>query len=102
MIFYANKDNIPATVKSIEYDPYRSAYIALVFYADGAKSYIICPAKLNVGDVIISGPDSEISIGNTLPLENIPTGSIIHNVELTIHKGAQLSKVCWFLCYING
>ena len=90
--FLRNKDNIPATVKSIEYDPYRSAYIALVFYADGAKSYIICPAKLNVGDVIVSGPDSEISIGNTLPLENIPTGSIIHNVELTIHKGAQLAR----------
>ena len=90
--FLRQKDNIPATVKSIEYDPYRTAYIALLFYADGHKSYILCPNKLSVGDTVVSGPDSEISVGNALPLENIPTGSIIHNVELTIYKGAQIGR----------
>ena len=90
--FLRNKDNIPAVVKSIEYDPYRTAYIALLFYADGHKSYILAPNKLKINDTVFSGADSEISIGNSLPLENIPTGSIIHNVELTLNKGAQLAR----------
>ena len=80
--FKRNKDDIPATVKSIEYDPNRSANIALVCYADGEKRYIIAPNKLKVGDVIVSGPDSDIKVGNALPIANIPVGTIIHNIEL--------------------
>lgn len=90
--FYRSNDAVTGTIKSIEYDPYRSAYISLVFYADGSKSYVLSPLGLNVGDNITSGPDSEISTGNALPLENIPTGSIIHNVELQIHQGAKLAR----------
>ncbi len=86
------KDDIPATVKTIEYDPNRSANIALLVYADGAKSYIIAPNGLSVGDVLYSGPNSDIKIGNTLPLANIPVGTIIHNVELQPGKGGQLCR----------
>ena len=88
--FKRNKDDIPATVKSIEYDPNRSANIALVCYADGEKRYIIAPNKLKVGDVIVSGPDSDIKVGNALPIANIPVGTIIHNIELKPGNGAQL------------
>ncbi|MGH4120667.1 50S ribosomal protein L2 [Clostridium sp.] len=90
--FKRNKDDIPAKVSTIEYDPNRSAYIALVVYADGEKRYIIAPVGLKVGDVIVSGPDSDIKNGNTLPILNIPIGSTIHNVELQVGKGAQLVR----------
>ncbi len=90
--FKRNKDNIPATVKSIEYDPNRTANIALLAYADGTKTYIIAPNGLSVGDVLYSGPEADIKTGNTLPLANIPVGTIIHNVELKAGKGAQLCR----------
>jgi large subunit ribosomal protein L2 len=90
--FKRNKDGIPAKVSTIEYDPNRSAYIALVCYSDGEKRYIIAPVGLKVGDVIISGSDSDIKTGNTLPILNIPIGSTIHNVELQVGKGAQLVR----------
>jgi len=90
--FKRNKDNIPATVKSIEYDPNRTANLALLAYADGTKTYIIAPDGLSVGDVLYSGPEADIKTGNTLPLANIPVGTIIHNVELKAGKGAQLCR----------
>ncbi len=86
------RDGIPATVKAIEYDPNRTANIALLVYADGVKSYIIAPAGLKVGAVLYSGPDADIQIGNALPLQNIPVGTLIHNVELKPGKGAQLAR----------
>lgn len=90
--FKRTKDGIPAKVATIEYDPNRSAYIALVNYADGEKRYIIAPVGLKVGDVIVSGPDSDIKVGNTLPIANIPVGTVIHNIELQVGKGAQLVR----------
>ena len=90
--FKRNKDGIPAKVSTIEYDPNRSAYIALVTYTDGEKRYIIAPVGLKVGDVIYSGSDVDIKVGNTLPIKNIPVGTIIHNVELQAGKGAQLVR----------
>ncbi|MBU3160186.1 50S ribosomal protein L2 [Clostridium frigoris] len=90
--FKRNKDAIPAKVSTIEYDPNRSAYIALVVYADGEKRYIIAPVGLKVGDVIVSGADADIKVGNTLPIINIPLGSTIHNIELQVGKGAQLVR----------
>lgn len=90
--FKRKKDGIPGKVTAIEYDPNRSANIALIVYADGEKRYIIAPNKLNVGDTIVSGPDADIKIGNTLPLKNIPVGTLIHNVELKAGKGGQLAR----------
>lgn len=90
--FKRNKDDIFATVKTIEYDPNRSANIALVVYADGEKRYIIAPKNLKVGDKIVSGPNSDIKVGNALPIANIPVGTIIHNIELKPGKGAQLVR----------
>jgi ribosomal protein L2, bacterial/organellar len=90
--FKRNKDGIPATVATIEYDPNRSANIALLNYADGEKRYIIAPAGLNVGDKLLSGPDADIVVGNCLPLENIPVGTLIHNIELTPGKGGQIAR----------
>jgi len=90
--FKRNKDDIPAKVKTIEYDPNRSANIALIVYADGEKRYILAPNKLEVGATVISGPTSDIQIGNALPLTNIPVGTIIHNIELKAGKGAQLVR----------
>lgn len=90
--FKRNKDNIPAKVKSIEYDPNRSANIALLVYADGEKRYIIAPNKLKVGDTIISGDNVDIKVGNALPISSIPVGSIIHNIELKPGKGGQLVR----------
>ena len=90
--FKRNKDGIPATVKTIEYDPNRSANIALLCYADGEKTYIIAPNGLQVGDVLYSGADADIKVGNALPLANIPLGTLIHNVELKVGKGAQLCR----------
>src|SRR5216117_574339 len=86
------KDGVPAKVAAIEYDPNRSARIALLHYADGAKSYILAPARLRVGSVVESGPSADIKPGNALPLENIPTGTLVHNVELKPGKGGQLAR----------
>ena len=90
--FKRNKDNVSATVHAIEYDPNRSANIALLFYADGEKRYIIAPLGLNVGDTVVSGAEADIKIGNALPLQNIPVGTMIHCVELVPGKGAQLVR----------
>ena len=90
--FKRNKDSIPGNVSTIEYDPNRSANIALVTYADGEKRYIIAPNGLKVGDVIFSGPEADIKVGNALPLANIPVGTIIHNIEMKPGKGAQLAR----------
>jgi large subunit ribosomal protein L2 len=86
------KDNIPATVKAIEYDPNRSANIALLAYADGEKRYIIAPNGLKVGDTLMNGPNAEIRVGNCLPMTNIPLGSEIHNIEMKPGKGAQMVR----------
>ena len=86
------RDDIQATVKSIEYDPNRSANIALITYVDGVKSYIIAPNGLKVGQKVISGESSPIEVGNCLPLENIPLGTIVHNVELFPKKGADIAR----------
>src|ERR671929_515298 len=86
------KDGVPAKVAAIEYDPNRSARIALLHYADGAKSYILAPANLRVGSVVESGPEADIKVGNALPLENIPTGTLIHNVELKPGQGAKMAR----------
>jgi large subunit ribosomal protein L2 len=90
--FKRDKDGVPATVRTIEYDPNRSARIALLIYADGEKRYILAPLGLQVGQHVISGPDAEIRVGNCLPLRNIPLGSTIHNVELIPGHGAQLVR----------
>ncbi len=90
--FKRNKDDIPATVKTIEYDPNRTANIALVCYADGEKRYIIAPNGLKVGDVLFSGAAADIKVGNTLPLANIPVGTIIHCIEMKPGKGAQICR----------
>jgi large subunit ribosomal protein L2 len=90
--FKRDKFGIPAKVASIEYDPNRSARIALLHYVDGEKRYILAPAGLNVGDGVVSGPGSEIRVGNTLPLKDIPLGTEVHNVELVPGAGGQLAR----------
>ncbi len=90
--FKRNKDDIPAKVIGIEYDPNRTAYIALVRYADGEKRYIIAPVGLKDGDIVMSGANAEIKVGNCLPLAQIPVGSLIHNIELEPNKGGQLVR----------
>jgi len=90
--FKRNKDGVVGTVSSIEYDPNRSSNIALITYADGEKRYIIAPKGLKVGDKIESGAKADIKVGNCLPLENIPEGTLVHNVELTPGKGGQLAR----------
>ena len=90
--FKRNKPDIPAKVASIEYDPNRSARIALLHYRDGEKRYILAPRELNMGDTVISGENADIRPGNALPLKNIPLGTLIHNVELKPKKGAQLIR----------
>jgi len=90
--FKRRKDGVPAKVAAIEYDPNRSARIALLHYLDGAKAYILAPARLAVGDKVESGPDADIKPGNALPLANIPTGTVVHAVELKPGKGAQLAR----------
>ena len=90
--FKRNKDGIPATVMGIEYDPNRSANIALICYEDGEKAYILAPEGLKVGQKIMNGPEAEIETGNCLPLENIPVGTQIHNIELQPGKGGQLVR----------
>ncbi|HYX06784.1 MAG TPA: 50S ribosomal protein L2 [Bacteroidales bacterium] len=90
--FQRNKFDIPAKVKTIEYDPNRTARIALIAYADGERRYILAPDGLKVGDTIINGPKAAPEKGNTLPLENIPLGTFIHNIELTPGKGGQMAR----------
>src|SRR5499427_9929057 len=90
--FKRDKIGIPATVATIEYDPNRSARIALLSYADGEKRYILQPDGLKVGQKVLSGPDADILVGNALPLHNIPPGTTIHNVELKPGKGAQMVR----------
>ena len=90
--FKRDKDGVPAKVATIEYDPNRTAFIALVVYADGEKRYILAPVGLKVGDTVVSGESADIKTGNTLPLKNIPLGSMIHNIELAVGKGGQLVR----------
>lgn len=90
--FKRNKDGIPATVAAIEYDPNRTARIALLHYADGEKRYILAPLKLRVGDKVMSGGSAEVQVGNNLPLRKIPTGQAVHNIELKIGHGGQLVR----------
>ncbi len=90
--FKRNKDGIPATVKSIQYDPNRSAHIALLAYADGEKRYILAPVGLNVGDKVISGPTADIKAGNALALADIPVGTVVHAIELQPGRGAQIAR----------
>ena len=90
--FKRNKDNIPAKVASIEYDPNRSAYIALLNYADGEKRYILAPLGLAVGDTVMSGANAEIKVGNCLPFDNIPIGSVVHNIEFQPGRGGKIAR----------
>ena len=90
--FKRRKDGIPAKVAAIEYDPNRSARIALLHYADGEKAYILAPARLEIGAMIESGPNADIRPGNALPLENIPTGTLVHNVELKPGQGGKMAR----------
>ena len=90
--FKRNKDGIPATVKSIQYDPNRSAHIALLAYADGEKRYILAPVGLNVGDKVLSGAGADIKAGNALPLSEIPVGTVVHAIEMQPGRGAQIAR----------
>ncbi len=90
--FKRNKDGIPAKVATIEYDPNRTAYIALLNYADGEKRYILAPNGLAVGDELMSGATAEIKVGNALPLENIPVGSVVHNIEFNAGRGGKIGR----------
>ena len=90
--FKRNKDNIPATVKAIEYDPNRTANIALIVYADGVKSYILAPLGLKVGDTVMNDENAVVRLGNSLPMRSIPVGSNIHNIEMIPGKGGQLVR----------
>jgi large subunit ribosomal protein L2 len=100
--FRRNKIGVPARVAAIEYDPNRSARIALLVYADGEKRYILWPEGLKVGDTVVAGPDAEIKVGNALPLRNIPVGTIVHNVELKPGKGGQLARAAGSFAQIMG
>jgi large subunit ribosomal protein L2 len=90
--FKRNKLNVPARVASIEYDPNRSAFIALLHYIDGEKRYILAPKDLNVGDQIMAGPDADIRVGNALPLAKLPLGTVIHNIELEAGRGGKVAR----------
>ncbi len=90
--FKRNHDNVPARVEAIEYDPNRTANIALLYYADGAKSYILAPVGLNVGDKVMSGEEVEVKVGNCMPLKNIPVGSVVHNIELRPNQGGKIAR----------
>ena len=100
--FKRDKWGVPAKVAAIEYDPNRSARIALLHYLDGEKRYIIWPEGLKVGDMVEAGPDAEIKTGNALPLENIPVGTVIHNIELTPKKGGQLVRSAGMSAQVLG
>jgi large subunit ribosomal protein L2 len=90
--FKRTRDGVPAKVAAIEYDPNRTAYIALLHYVDGVKAYILAPSRLHVGATVMSGPTAEIAVGNCLPLANLPTGTVVHNVELQPGRGGQLGR----------
>ena len=90
--FKRRKDGVPARVATIEYDPNRSAYIALLHYADGEKRYILAPQRLRVGAIVMSGPDAELAVGNALPLARMPIGTVVHNVELQPGRGGQMGR----------
>ena len=100
--FKRDKHGIPATVKTIEYDPNRTARIALLFYADGEKRYIIAPDGLKVGDTVVSGSSSAPNVGNALPLSEIPMGSVIHNIELTPGKGGAIARGAGTYAQLNA
>lgn len=100
--FKRNKDGVEAVVKTIEYDPNRSANIALVHYTDGVKAYIIAPKGLEVGQRIVSGPEADIKVGNALPLANIPVGTLIHNIELKPGKGGELVRAAGASAQVLG
>lgn len=100
--FRRNKDNVPAIVKSIEYDPNRNANIALLTYLDGEKRYIIHPQGLHVGDRVVSGEGCDIKVGNAMPLKNIPEGTLVHNVELTPGKGGQMCRAAGTSAQVLG
>jgi large subunit ribosomal protein L2 len=90
--FKRDKKDVPATVAAIEYDPNRSARLALLNYADGEKRYILCPIGISVSDAVVAGPNADIKPGNALPIRNIPVGTLVHNVELKMGKGGQLAR----------
>jgi large subunit ribosomal protein L2 len=100
--FKREKHDIPAKVAGIEYDPGRTAYLALLHYADGEKRYIVAPLGLKVGDSIVSGPNADIRLGNSLPLANIPTGTIIHNIEMKEGRGAQMVRSAGAYAQLNA
>jgi large subunit ribosomal protein L2 len=100
--FYRKKDDVNAVIERIEYDPNRSAYVALVKYDDGVINYIIAPNKINIGDVIISGRNKEIKIGNCMPLSDIPEGTNIHNIELSPNSGGKLVRSAGSSAQISG
>ncbi len=100
--FKRNKPGVPAKVAAIEYDPNRSAHLALLHYADGDKRYILAPDGLKVGEILMSGETAEIKIGNTLPLKGIPIGTNVHNVELKLGKGAQMARSAGAFANIVG
>ncbi len=90
--FKRDKDTVPAKVATIEYDPNRTANIALLHYLDGAKRYILAPEGIKVGDMVVSGPEADIKVGNALPLANIPVGTMVHNVEMRVGCGGQMAR----------
>jgi large subunit ribosomal protein L2 len=98
--FKRNKFGVPATVREIEYDPNRSARIALVEYSDGEKRYILHPRGLSVGDTVVSGPGSDIRLGNAIPLKEVPLGTDVHNIELKIGKGGQMARSAGMSCQV--
>lgn len=100
--FKRNKDNIPGRVSTIEYDPNRTANIALITYADGEKRYILAPKGLEVGMTVESGPEADIKVGNALPLRNIPVGAVVHNIEMSPGKGGQLVRSAGTKAQIQG
>jgi large subunit ribosomal protein L2 len=100
--FMREKDGIPAKVVSVEYDPNRSARIALLFYADGEKRYILAPDGLAVGSVLESGPNADIKVGNSLPLKAIPVGTNVHNIELHVNRGGQLVRAAGAVAQVAG
>ena len=100
--FKRQKDDVPGVVKTLEYDPNRSAFISLIHYKDGEKRYILSPVKLTIGSVIQSGANAEIKVGNTLPIGMIPAGSTIHNVELSIGKGGQIARSAGTYAVLQG
>ena len=100
--FYRKKDDIKAKIERIEYDPNRSAHVALIKYEDGTMNYILAPNKIKIGDEVVSGRNKEIKIGNCMPLSDIPTGTDIHNIELTPNGGGKLARSAGSMAQISG